>query len=127
MPIKAKTAIGTQSELNELLLLFLLLILIVCPPHSSPRVEGECVCYSQVRSRKRKALVRAIGAHAKWWLIWFQTELGLFRVDCVCPKPSTTSCFKKKKKKSLPENSLRGSKSFLDIKYVLKKKIFFKS
>ena len=28
MPIKAKTAIGTQSELNKFLLLFLLLILI---------------------------------------------------------------------------------------------------
>ena len=90
MPITAKTAVGTQSELDKLLLLFLLLILIICPPYSSPQVEGEWVCYSQMRSRKRKALVRAIEAHAKWWVIWFQTELGLFRVDCVCPKPSTT-------------------------------------
>lgn len=72
------------------------------------------------------ASARAIGAHAKWWVIWFQTELGPFRVDCVCPKPSTTSCFKKKKKKSLSENSLRDSKFFLDIKYVLKiKNVFF--
>ena len=127
MPIKAKTAIVTQSELNKLLLLVLLLILIVCPPYSSPRVEGECVCCSQVRSRKRKALVRAIGAHAKWWLIWFQTELGLFRVDCVCPKPSTTSCFKKKEKKSLPENSFKRLKILPGHQICPQKKIFFKS
>lgn len=125
MPIKAKTAIGTQSELNELLLLFLLLILIVCPPHSSPRVEGECVCYSQVRSRKRKALVRATGAHAKWWLIWFQTELGLFRVDCVCPKPSTTSCFKKKKKKKPPRKLTKRLKILPGHQICPQKKIFF--
>ena len=115
MPIKAKTAIVTQSELNKLLLLFLLLILIVCPPYSSPRVEGECVCCSQVRSRKRKALVRAIGAHAKWWL------------DCVCPKPSTTSCFKKKEKKSLPENSFKRLKILPGHQMCPQKKIFFKS
>ena len=99
--------------------------MITRPQRYSPQTEGECISYSQVRGKEKMASARAIGAHAKWWVIRFQTELGPFRVDCVCPKPSTTSCFKKKKKKSLPENSLRGSKFFLDIKYVLKIKYVF--